>query len=179
MKRLQLRKSHILTGLVLGFSVGFQPVLADEQDLESTLQRMEQLLLQQQQELEVQRKELAEQRVLIQQLQDGQVNQKSPSATISTDSSLVAQDSKQQDDPVAVDTSPELVADSNFQETPSAEGPDSNTGQQQALAERARRDEEGVQEAEDSSLEVLMDPSNTLYDKDFPVHGIYRAQRPQ
>ena len=71
MKRSQLRKSHILTGLVFGFTVGFQPVLADEQDLERTLQRMEQLLLQQQQELETQRKELAEQRILIQQLQDG------------------------------------------------------------------------------------------------------------
>jgi hypothetical protein len=172
MKRIQLRKSHILTGLVIGFSVGFQPVLADEQDLEKTLQRMEQLLLQQQQELEVQRKELAEQRVLIQQLQDGQVNQANPpaaiSADISTDSSLAVQDSKQQDDPVSTKASPELVAESVLQETPSSVGPDSNTGQEQALAERARRDLEGEEVTDDSSLEILMDPSNTVYDPDFP-----------
>lgn len=172
MKRSQLRKSHILTGLVFGFTVGFQPVLADEQDLERTLQRMEQLLLQQQQELETQRKELAEQRILIQQLQDGQVNQTSSSATVSADSpsnsSLVAQDSKQQDDPVSAIASPELVAESVLQETPSSVGPDSNTGQEQALAERARRDEEGVEDTEDSGLEILMDPSNTVYDANFP-----------
>ncbi len=48
------------------------PVLAQEQDLQDTLRRLESLLEQQQQELQAQRRGLAEQRVLIQQLQESQ-----------------------------------------------------------------------------------------------------------
>ena len=61
----------ILTTLMV--QLGIVPALsADEQDLQETLLRMEQLLNQQQQELKAQRKELAEQRELIQQLQNAQ-----------------------------------------------------------------------------------------------------------
>jgi TolA-binding protein len=48
------------------------PVLAQEEDLQETLRRMEQLLQRQQAELEAQRRELAEQRTLIEQLQGAQ-----------------------------------------------------------------------------------------------------------
>jgi hypothetical protein len=49
-----------------------QPANAQDSDLKETLQRMERLLDQQQQELEAQRKEMAEQRTLIRQLQAAQ-----------------------------------------------------------------------------------------------------------
>ncbi len=65
-------KRTIFLAMLVGLPLAAAPVLAQEQDLQDTLRRLESLLEQQQQELQAQRKELAEQRALIQQLQESQ-----------------------------------------------------------------------------------------------------------
>ena len=65
------------------------PVLAQEQDLQDTLRRLESLLEQQQQELQAQRKELAEQRVLIRQLQESQKPKVSQSAPYANEQTVI------------------------------------------------------------------------------------------
>ncbi|MBT8068857.1 MAG: hypothetical protein KJO80_00335, partial [Gammaproteobacteria bacterium] len=63
--------SHWLI-ILLCLPLTVTPVRAAEPDLQETLRKLESLLVQQQQELKAQRRELAEQRELIRQLQESQ-----------------------------------------------------------------------------------------------------------
>jgi len=122
------------TALLIGFSATTQPLFAQDQDLQETLLRMEQMLQQQQQQLEAQSKELAEQRALIQQLQE---SQKAPAPVVST---------------TPEKQPPELMV---THEEPAAPPTDTT------LAETKSEDEE-------DQSDWLYDPSNSIYDKDFP-----------
>jgi hypothetical protein len=138
------------------------PVLAQEEDLQETLRRMEQLLQRQQAELEAQRRELAEQRTLIEQLQGAQQpapgkDEISPSLTDEpTGEEKQLADTAADEAPAKTDEAPAEVAQ------------DANIGRQQALAQLAKQEEEGTQESGMDTDAFRDDPSNTLYDEDFP-----------
>ena len=123
-----------------------QPLLADEKDLQETLLRMEQLLNQQQQELEAQRKELAEQRTLIQQLQQAQHSQ------VKTSEQLA-------------DSEPVTTAETT---TATTEVSESESGQEKAVAELARNEQQVQSQSESDESIFPEDRSNTAYTKDFP-----------
>jgi len=149
------------------------PVLAEEQDLQDTLRRLELLLEQQQQELQAQRKELAEQRALIQQLQQSQNKEsgqpESERGEETPISSLAAQTDKASatpdDDQKGVG---QPLAVTETATTESATDSGATSGQQQARAELAKREEDASQGIEDAQSVIQEDPSNTTYDKDFP-----------
>ncbi|MFC1797215.1 hypothetical protein ACFL1V_08985, partial [Pseudomonadota bacterium] len=125
--------------LLISLSVTIQPLLADDQDLQETLNRMEQLLKQQQQELQAQRKELDEQRALIRQLQQAQ-------GTKDSKPEQIAQSTPPATAPSAAETSD----DSN-----------PNIGQEKAVAELARQEQQSPTEKELGEGEWEVDPSNT------------------
>jgi hypothetical protein len=127
-------------------------VLADDQDLQETLQRMEAMLQQQQAELAAQRRELAEQRELIRQLQIG----RPPAAGAPAPEPVVQP-------PLAA---PVVATDTG---EPAAEQAPGESGKEQALAELSRREREGTASPPVSAQAALKeDPSNTTYDLDFP-----------
>ena len=173
-------KAYITPALsmaIVGLSIGIQPLRADDQGLQETLLRMEQLLEQQQAELESQRKELAEQRVLIQQLQRSQktlANQNEPSAVDvpSVSQSIVPEEQKPATEIALEGTiSPESRSPESAEvAVVIADSSDSNIGQKQALAELARRESEGpdAAEAEAEASLVQEDRANTVYDPNFP-----------
>ena len=152
-KLLLLLKQSFLSATLAIFTVAVPSVNADEKDLQDTLLRMEQLLEQQQKELESQRRELAEQRTLIRQLQEAQ------NAGAGEREVLPVEDSKTREPQLAeagpVTAEPEAV-------------PDESSGQQQALAELARREQEGTAKETVERTVIEEDPSNTVFDKDFP-----------
>jgi len=123
-----------------------QPLLAEDQDLQETLDRMEQLLKQQQQELEAQRKELVEQRALIRQLQQAQGTKDREPEQITKATS-----------PATAPSTAETTEDSN-----------PNLGQEKAEAELARQKQQSPAGKGLDEGEWEVDPSNTVYAKDFP-----------
>lgn len=137
-----LERNLVPACLALFAVLAAAPVFSDEKDLRETLERMEQLLQQQQAELEAQREELAEQRALIRQLQEGR--QSSGSAT--PEASLAD-----------VEPLDETVPDQSG----------ASSGQQQALAELSRREREGSEEQVDAET-IRDDPANTTFDPNFP-----------
>lgn len=149
-------------------------VLAEEQDLQDTLRRLELLLEQQQQELQEQRKELAEQRVLIQQLQANQETEPGkPGSEKAAPVSAVAAQTGIDDTPVTViedkQDTVQQAAVTDTDTTGPATDSDANTGQQQARAELAKREEDASRGIEaDAQTAIQEDPSNTIYDLDFP-----------
>ena len=168
-------KKTLLPAMLVCLALATAPVLAQEQDLQDTLRRLESLLEQQQQELQAQRKELAEQRVLIRQLQESQKKAASQPDTDLNEESLVkslagqtghdksaatpAQDQESADQQLA-------VTDSAM--TESSTDSDGESGQQQALAEFEKREQNPSQDSEPRTSPNLEDPSNTIYDPDFP-----------
>ncbi len=171
---ISLKYALFLTMLLcLPFAV--TPVLAEEPDLQDTLRRLESLLEQQQQELQLQRKELAEQRALIQQLQQSQKTEPGelePDLSKETPvSSLTAQT-----DPDKAPAAPVEDKKSDGQQlavtesvaTDSAMESADNSGQQQARAELAKREEDASLGIEKEQTPIQEDPSNTTYDVDFP-----------
>ena len=149
-RQMILAKSNIskVTKLVLliCLSVTFQPLLADDKDLQETLNRMEQLLNQQQQELAAQREELVEQRALIRQLQQAQGTKDRVPEQITKATS-----------PATAPSTAETTEDSN-----------PNLGQEKAVAELARQEQQSPAEKKLAEGEWEVDPSNTVYAKDFP-----------
>lgn len=164
----------VLWAVIVGLSSGVPSLRADDQSLQETLLRMEQLLEQQQAELEAQRKELAEQRVLIKQLQHSQkslANQNEPSAvdSPSTSQSIVSEAQKPATEIAPQGTiSPETQATESDQVVTAAESSDGNIGQKQSLAELARRESEGPGAEEPEQDLVQEDRANTIYDPNFP-----------
>lgn len=143
-------------------------VLAQEQDLQETLRRLESLLEQQQQELQSQRKELADQRALIQQLQASQASKPSPAETKLEDelpTSSLAQQTESDDFPA---NAVHPIASADSATADAVVDSDSNIGQQQARAELAKREREPSQEPEIDQNKIQEDPSNTTFDATFP-----------
>lgn len=135
----------------------WQPVAADDQDIQATLQKMQDLLEQQQKELAAQREELAAQRLLIKQLQGSQ-------QTVATTSA--EQETSAVPEVVYPDTDPS----DGEQADPDAPVPDANqSGQQQAVLAMASQDKSTEPDVNTQGMaNVLEDRSNTNYDKNFP-----------
>jgi hypothetical protein len=131
---------------------------ADYFDLQETLKQLTNLLAQQQKELDEQRKELAEQRVLIQQLQGKPLAADTSADTPpSADTSESAADLAQQPG-----TAPTGTSD------PVSDAPSVTEQAQQALAVKVSSDPDSSM-AQIRDLQAAMDdPSNTIYNKDFP-----------
>ena len=137
-----------------------QPVLAVQMTLQETLREMADLLGQQQKQLDAQRKELDEQRELIRQLQGApETVKKEPTPSpvakppADTTEAVIAQ---QSDAEAATDTP--------------APGED-QSAQDQAREALAKQKEAPPKTAAEQIAElqkIMDDPSNTIYDKDFP-----------
>ena len=130
---------------------------AQYMDLQETLRALTDLLAQQQKELDEQRKELAEQRALIEQLQGKQPGAETISSPPPTESQAVPGDQLAQDPksaPEANNTSP----------------PEAGSAQEQAKEALAQQSSVERTRADDiADLKAAMDdPSNTIYEADFP-----------
>ena len=128
-----------------------QPVVAEVLDLQTTLKRMTDLLAEQQKELDAQRRELAEQRALIRQLQaaQGDAGEEPPPAPAAT---------------VAQQPAPATAGD-----TPAAEEDQSAQDQaKQALAKQQAAGPESTASQIADLQKSMDDPASTIYDKDFP-----------
>lgn len=145
----------------------WQPLLADDTDLQATLQKMQTLLEQQQQQLDEQRKELAAQRLLIKQLQ-GQA-QPDTQADLPASATPDVVYSEMGDVKVAAKEGESEAP------IPSAD----QSGQQQAVMALAEQhvtgpvtDEEKEQAKEQDQAEIakkaFYDPAHTSYDPNFP-----------
>ncbi len=175
MKLPYLFKQALLLTILLCLSFAVTPVLAEEQDLQDTLRRLESLLEQQQQELQLQRRELAEQRVLIQQLQQSQKTEPGePESDLSKEtplSRLAAQTDPDEAPPAPVEdkkSTGEQLAVTESATIESATDSSATAGQKQARAELARREEDASLGIEQEQSSIQEDPSNTTYDMDFP-----------
>ena len=176
MKLPLLLKHALFLTMLLCLPLAATPVLAEEQDLQDTLRRLESLLEQQQQELQAQRRELAEQRALIQQLQQAQKPEPGQPESDRNEETPVSSVAAQTD-PDKASAAPvedqksagQQLAVSESVTTGSATDSGANTGQQQARAELAKREEDASRGIEaDAQTAIQEDPSNTIYDLDFP-----------
>ena len=145
--------------ILLGLLMASQAIVADDADLQETLQKMQDLLQQQQNQLDEQRKELAAQRLLIQQLQGNtQTTQASDDIP-----DVVYPDG---DDATSLVQEPE----------PDAAIPDEDqSGQQKAVLALANKQDDNPKTDETKEEDQLTiarktfyDPSNTVYDPNFP-----------
>jgi hypothetical protein len=155
MKYLKFSSSMLIAMLVF-----CQPLFAENIGLQETLKRMADLLAEQQKELDAQRKELAEQRELIRQLQGAQPAAKDEKTAAPAEQALA--------DPPA--TAIAQQPDSTTSEGTASSGDDQSAQDQakQALAKQQAAGPES-QAAQIADLQKSMDdPSNTLYDANFP-----------
>ena len=168
-------KQFLLPAILLCLSLAATPVLAQDQDLQDTLRRLESLLEQQQEELQAQRKELAEQRALIQQLQESQKTESGQSDTnvenVTPASSLATQTDLDNSPATPVEdkeSTVQQIAVTDSETVEPATDSDDNIGQKQARAELAKREQDASQGIEKEQKTIQEDPSNTIYDLDFP-----------
>ncbi len=175
MKQPLLFKHVFFLTILLCQPLAATPVLAQEQDLQATLHRLELLLEQQQQELQAQRKELAEQRSLIQQLQQSQKTEadepESDRGEETPVSSLAAQPEPDRTPSVPVETkgsTAQQVAVTEPVESAPVDDSSATKGQDKARAELAKREEDASKGTETTQTETQEDRSNTTYDADFP-----------
>lgn len=147
--------------ILLGLLMASQAVVADDADLQATLQKMQDLLQQQQNQLDEQRKELAAQRLLIQQLQGS-------TQTTQTSDDIPDVVYPDGDDATTLVQKPEPDADAAI---PSED----QSGQQKAVLALANK--QGTEPETDATKEedqltiarkTFYDPSNTVYDPNFP-----------
>ena len=147
--------------LIISFSLMclWQPVLADDPDLQATLQKMQNLLEQQQKQLDEQGKELAAQRLLIKQLQ-GSTREEKSTAEVPD----VVYPDTESDTSIVQDAEPGTVLPTEDQ-----------SGQQKAVLALATQqvagpqsDQEKEQDETEIANKAFYDPSNTIYDKNFP-----------
>jgi hypothetical protein len=134
-----------------------QSLSADDETLQQSLLRMEQLLEQQQKELEAQRKELAEQRGLIRQLQEAQKNGDGPQTPAAEELAGLEEPGFQPDPGSPVE-----------EESGTLAAPVPNAGQQPAIAQQSVPVQEELSEAQAEKVDPLYDPSNTIYGEEFP-----------
>lgn len=139
--------------------ITWQPVLADDPDLQATVKMMQELLQEQQKQLDEQRKELAAQRLLIKQLQ-GDTGSKTASAGVPD---VVYPDAGSAE-AIAEDAKPDGAIPSGDQ-----------SGQQQAVLAMAEKggmgpqtEEEKAEDQDEIARKAFYDPASTLYDKNFP-----------
>lgn len=145
---------------LLGTLMLWQPLFADDPDLQTTLKKMQDLLEQQQKQLDEQSKELAAQRILIKELQG---------------SKKVAQKTPETPDVVYPDTDSKTT-EQTVQTDPDAAIPDATqSGQQQAVLALANqqvsdqpKEEAKKQTQEEIAAKAFYDPSSTSYDPNFP-----------
>jgi len=149
----------VTVAALMGFLALWQPVLADDPDVAATLQKMQDLLEQQQKQLDEQSKELAAQRLLIKQLQGNNAQ--------------AAQDTSDTPDVVYPKTGSAATV---LQADPNAPIPDADqSGQQQAVLALAKEQVTSQptqvtkeQDQEEIARKAFYDPSNTIYDPNFP-----------
>jgi hypothetical protein len=138
-------------------------VLAEQENLAERLERLEQIVVQQQAELEENRQKLADQAKLISELQDrqpskpGDVSGSGPK--IETDPVTLAEQAQP-----SGTGAPAVVADGTDQ----GDSREESSGQQAAVAELTRREQEGTAVREVDSQATLYDPSSTVFDPNFP-----------
>jgi len=137
----------------------WQPALADDPDLQATVKMMQDLLKQQQKQLDEQRKELAAQRLLIKQLQGKTKTEKAPAKVPD-----VVYPDAETTDAIAEKAEPDTVIPDEDQ-----------SGQQKAVIALAEKEGVGPQTEEQKEQDqaeiarkTFYDPSNTIYDKNFP-----------
>ena len=135
-------KNTFLPAILVCLVLAAAPILAQEQDLQDTLRRLESLLEQQQQELQAQRKELAEQRVLIRQLQESQKKEASQPDLFPNEQSAVNS----------------VAGQTGHDKSPVAPVEDQDSTDSQLA----------VSESATTESAIMEDPSNTTYDTDFP-----------
>jgi len=139
----------VATSLILfGLLVIWQPLAAQEQDVQAQLKELRDLLARQQEEL-------AAQRILIEQLQGSQ-----PAAKTGPHTAAVAKPT--------VDST--VAAQQPGTDTPPAKADQS--GQQQAVEALAQQQQVAPETSQEKyaavQKKILNDPSNTIYDPDFP-----------
>ncbi len=144
---MRYQKSILL--LLVALLCSWQPALAQEYGLQATLKRMADLLAAQQKQLDEQAKELAEQRELIRQLQ----GEEPPAKT----EPVIAQQ------PETIPESP-TVTDT----TDSGDDPSAQEQAKEALVKKQADAPETVQDQVADLQKAMNDPSNTIYDADFP-----------
>jgi len=153
---------------VCGLLILWQPVLAKEINLVQTLEDMQELLIKQQRQLDAQAKELAEQRELIEQLQGSKPTAETES-TPPADEPAKAEIVKAE----PVKTGPATTAEQAGADTPPPDADQS--GQQQAVEAMAQKQATETPADIDKEQQKLADlqtgmddPSNTIYDPNFP-----------
>ena len=133
----------ILTALMV--QIGIVPVLsADDEELQKTLLRMEQLLNEQQQELKAQRKELADQRALIQQLQNAQRLPDNITEPVAPE-------------PITLEPSAVVATDS----------PKTESAQDKPEVELAEATEPAKEEVKEDKSDSQYDAANSVFSEDF------------
>lgn len=147
----------------------WQPVFADDADLQATLQKMQDLLEQQQKQLDEQRRELAAQSLLIKELQGkGQ-----------TDNQVGQAGSEIPDVVYPEDDENEALADQDQDQDDAPIPTDSQSGQQKAVLALAKQQVSGPdtaaekeqakeQDQAEIAQKAFYDPANTSYDPNFP-----------
>ena len=155
----QMNCKKVKFTLVFCLLFAWQPVVAQDPDLQATVQKMQDLLEQQQKQLDEQRKELAAQRLLIKQLQG---------------SSTTTPPTKKVPDVVYPDTeTTDTLVDKAESDTPLPS--EDQSGQQKAVLALATQqgtgpqtEEEKEQDQKEIAKRAFYDPSNTIYDVNFP-----------
>jgi hypothetical protein len=175
MKHPQLTQQILISSMLFWLPLIAPTVVAQDQDLRETVRRMESLLERQQKELDAQRRELAEQRTLIQQLQEsGETKVRQPATQLAEEAPGDELDPADVRNKVPVVTTQEPA--SITQELSGSESAtaavvataDEQSGQEQALAEFAKREDDPSRGIEKDRLSILEDPSNTTFDPNFP-----------
>jgi len=166
--------------LLLGV-LAWQPVLADDSDLEARLEALKQTVLQQQAELDAQREQMVKQLELIQQLQEALRSGASStvedaSAEVSTHDGAAAPEAQGGQGVVEGATAAEVSAHDGAAAPEAQDGqvvaddaatPAASNGQEAAEAELTRRKIEGTADKPVDSQATLYDPSNSIFDPDF------------
>jgi len=144
-----MRNQKSLILLLVAMLCSWQPALAQEYGLQATLKRMADLLAAQQKQLDEQAKELAEQRELIRQLQGEEPPAK-------TEPVIAQQPVTKPESPAAKDS------------TDSGDGPSAQEQAKEALVKKQADVPDTPQDQIADLQKAMNDPSNTIYDADFP-----------
>jgi len=156
-----MKRSQLLIPLLAALFCPGQPLAAADVGLQATLKQMADLLAAQQKQLDQQARELKEQRELIRQLQGEQPAEKLP---------VVAQKEEPPPSP-----SPDKAEASDDAKVAAASdtsaGDDDQTAQDQAkeaLVKQQTKEPDSLEKQIADLQSAMDDPSNTLYDADFP-----------
>lgn len=149
--------------MLICMMAAWQPVFAQEPDLQATLQEMQKLLEEQQKQLDEQRKELATQRLLIKELQGAS---KAPPASAEVPDVVYPEEDS-------------AIAKSEQDESEATIPTEDQSGQQKAVLALAKKQVSGPESAAEKEQgkerdqkeianKAFYDPANTSYDPNFP-----------